>query len=445
MLGKMRVVFIAFCLVLVAGPQAHDAVGRAAGVDSLVGPVAPDEARRTLELPDGLTLDLVASEPHVLDPIAVCFDADARMFVVEMGDYPLGPGEGKKPLGRIKLLEDTDGDGRVDKSSVFADGLSFATGIAAWNDGVLVTCSPEILFFKDTDGDGHADVRRVLFDGLGVGNPQHRANLLAWGLDNWVYVCGARSNATVRWRVDEKAPPVEIRSRDFRIDPRRGIVEPVAGWTQFGMGHDDWGNRFTQSNSDHIRHVVLPGRYLGRNPYSTLTEPMARISDHGQAGQVFQISRPQARFNDFSRVGHFTSCCGITVFRGTGLGPEWRGAVFTGEPVGNLVHCDLLTPDGATFRARRAEEGREFLASTDNWFRPVNFATGPDGSLYVVDMYREHVEHPQWIPLSTQRQINVRAGDDRGRIYRVRRTDAQRRSEERRVGKECRSRWSPEH
>jgi len=225
-----------------------------------VGPLSPKEALKSFTVAPGFRVDLVAAEPDVMDPVAVAFDEDGRIYVAEMADYPLGP-----PSGRIKLLEDTDGDGKIDRVSLFVDKIPYPTGVMPWRGGVLVTAAPDIWFFKDTDGDGKADVREVIFNGFSEGNQQHRVNGLQFGLDNWIYGTNGDSGGNVR-RGSADGPKVSISGRDFRFRPDFSGFEGVAGRGQYSNTFDDWGNRFINDNSNHIRHTVLPLKYLARNP-----------------------------------------------------------------------------------------------------------------------------------------------------------------------------------
>ena len=196
-------------------------------------------------------------------------------------------------------------------------------------------------------------------------------------------------------------------------------MEAIAGFSQFGLAHDDWGNRFPSWNTIPIRHVVLEQQALDRNPYLAETSSVASILDPADGGRIFGISPAQARFNRES-VAYFNASCGPALSGGDLLPGRYHGNAFVCEPLTNLVHRRVLEPSGVTFIARRVEQGREFLASTDPAFRPVNLATGPDGALYVVDMYRELVEHPQFVPESARGDVDFRRWHDRGRIWRVR-------------------------
>jgi len=375
-------------------------------------PLSPKDALKSFTVAPGFRIDLVAAEHDVMDPVAMAFDEDGRIYVAEMADYPLGP-----PSGRIKLLT-LNSDGIVEKSSTFVDKIPYPTGVMPWRGGVLVTAAPDIWFFKDTDGDGKADVKELVFTGFIEGNQQHRVNGLTFGLDNWIYGTNGDSGGNVR-RGDTDGPKVPISGRDYRFKADYSGFEGVAGRGQYSNTFDEWGNRFINDNSNHIRHPVLPLKYLARNPNLAVPAVEEGISDHGPASVVYPTSPLQERPNDQFAAGHFTSACSVTIYKGGAFGSEFQGNAFCCEPVHNLVHRDILAEKGASFTARRAYEKAEFLSSTDNWCRPVNLCCGPDGALYVVDMYRAVIEHPQWIPLEMQKRVDLRAGWDKGRIYRV--------------------------
>jgi len=376
-------------------------------------PLTPKEALRSFTVASGFRLELVACEPEVCDPVAMAFDEDGRLYVAEMADYPLGP-----PSGRIKVLEDTTGRGSFDKATLFVDRIPYPTGVMPWRGGVLVTAAPDIWYFKDTDGDGKADVKELVFTGFHEGNQQHRVNGLTFGLDNWIYGTNGDSGGTIS-RGDTGAPKLSISGRDFRFRPDYSGIEGVAGRGQYSNTFDEWGNRFINDNSNHLRHPILPLPYLARNPDLAVPAVEEGISDHAASSVLYPTSKLQERPNDHFAAGHFTSACSPTVYKGGAFGAAFQGNVFCCEPVHNLVHRDVLVANGASFTAKRGEENAEFLSSSDPWSRPVNLCPGPDGALYVVDMYRAVIEHPQWIPLEMQRRVDLRAGSDKGRLYRV--------------------------
>ena len=400
-------------------------------------PLSPAQALRTFRLSEDFRVELFAAEPQVIDPVEMVFDEDGRIYVAEMLDYPDDPPPGKPARSRIKMLEDTDGDGRIDRGTIFADQVLEVSGLLPWRGGLLATAAPDILWMKDTDGDGRADLRRVLYTGFPKVNPEARITNLRLGIDNWIYAANSGSDGRITSPDRPGSPPILVRGTDFRFRPDRGLAEPASGPTQFGMTFDDWGNRFLTQNTVHLRHAVLPMQYLTRAP---LVDPGAvsqDISDHGRPSvPLFPLTRPQAwreqrtrlrqqrydenKLNKTEQVGgFFTAASGGTVYNGDVFPTEYWGSIFTGDVNGNLVHRDILTPDGVTFSARRAREGVEFLASTDVWFRPCNFANAPDGNLYMIDIYREFIETPESIPEAIKKDMNFYSGDTMGRIYRL--------------------------
>ena len=382
-------------------------------------PLSPRAAIAAFELHDEMQIELVAAEPLIVDPVAFDWGPDGRLWVVEMRDYPNGLDGAGKPGGRVKVLTDDDGDGRYDRATLFLDGVPFPTGVKVWRDGILVTAAPEIFYAQDTDGDGRADLRKTLYRGFGEGNQQHRVNGLRWGLDNWLHVGNGDSGGEIKSLVAGEV--INVSRRDLRIRPDEGLLEPTSGNTQFGRSRDDWGNWFGGNNSNPMWHYVLDDRYLARNRHVAPPDMRHHISVEPGAAPVYPASRTLTRFNDFNKANRFTSACSPIIYRDELLGPAFAGNSFVCEPVHNLVHREVVSTDGATFSSRRAddEQRSEFLASADNWCRPSMVRTGPDGALWVADMYRFVIEHPKWIPKDWQRRLDVRAGDDRGRIYRI--------------------------
>lgn len=413
-----------------------------------IPPKSPEEALKTFRLQHGFQLELVAAEPLVADPIDAAFDEHNRLFVVEMSDYPFLP-EQRAPkyrqqraetFSRIRLLSDTNGDGRMDQSVIFADRLRWAQSVCCSRGGVYVLAPPDLLYLKDTDGDSVADQRTVVCSGFSQGNVQGLANGLRWGRDNAIYFSSglAGGELTIPARQDQAERKITPGRRDLRLDPATSEITFVAGGQQFGHTIDDYGDRFVCSNSNHVVHVMWPLRYLERNPQLTmpgLTRPIAR---EGAAAVVFRTSTAEpwrivrtarrAADPEFVRrlpptelvaTGFFTSATGITVYRGGAYPPGFEGNIFVGDVGGNLVHRKRLTPDGISFLAERTETNCEFLTSTDNWFRPTNFVNAPDGTLYMLDMYRETIEHPASIPDDIKDLCDLESGYDRGRIWRL--------------------------
>ncbi len=412
----------------------------------------PEESLATIQLSPGLKAELVAAEPLIQDPVAFEWDVQGRLWVVQMGGYPNGATDADgKPAsgGEVRVLEDVDNDGKYDKATVFLDGLNFPMGIHRWRNGVIVTDAPTIFYAEDTDGDLKADVRKTLYDGFAEGNQQHRVNGLRYGLDNWLYVANGDSGGEVRvvdkvgdgelfddeskFRMVDRDPfdpvhevtgpgrSVNIRGRDVRIQPDYGLIDTVSGQSQFGRCRDDWGNWFGGNNSRPMWHYTLDDRYIRRNPHAAAGDPRREIFDPPGASRVFPISKTLERFNDHDRANRFTSACSAMIYRDLLLGEEFAGDAFVCEPVHNLVSRRILSEKDGVFTARRSanEKSSEFLASSDSWFRPVMIRTGPDGALWVADMYRFVIEHPEWIPPEWQNKLNLQAGNNMGRIYRI--------------------------
>lgn len=514
-----------------------------AGVEPLAK--SPAASLASIRVAPGYKVELVASEPLVQDPIAFAFGPDGKLWVAEMPDYPLGVDGKGKIGGRVKYLEDLNGDGVYDKATLFLDDLRYPTSVLPWKKGVLIAAAPDIFYAEDTDGDGKADKREVLFSGFREGNQQHRVNHLSFGLDNWIYGANGESGGNVKSMKTGKT--VSISGRDFRFRPDTGEFESVAGGGQFARSRTDGGDWFGNNNSNPLWHYPLEEEYLKRNPFVPPGPGVLRVSVPEVAGAtpVFAISPFQARYNDLHTANHFTSACAAHVYRddlfpapvpaavtetatgewsivligrdpakvikasthmfaagdrisfafeepaGPGadtvktvrvapngtirlplmdalsvagktgeeivtgilkaygampinMGPvlftlklnpplaasEYPLQVFISEPVHNLVHRELVSADGSTFWGRRAstEQASEFLASSDNWFRPTTVETGPDGALYIADMYRQTIEHPEWIPKDAQAKLDLRLGHDMGRIYRVSPVGAKRRA-----------------
>jgi putative membrane-bound dehydrogenase-like protein len=404
---------------------------------------SPEDALKTFSLPYGFTLELVAAEPDVVDPIDAAFDADGRMYVVEMRDYPFLPPQRaskyveRQPdrFGSIRLLTDTDGDGKMDRSSVFADGLRWPQSVICYKNGVFVLAPPTLYFMEDTNGDGVADVKQEVCTGFGTGNVQGLANGLEWGLDQGIYFASGRAGGEVK-QGDQVV--FTVGRNDVRLDPKTRKLKAVSGGEQFGHSFDDWGNRFVCNNSNHLEQVVLPLKYLERNPQLAVSNVVRTIAAEGAAAPVYRTSPPEpwrvvrtarraadpkfrsaAAATELVATGFFTSATGVTVYRGGAYPPEFQGNVFIGDVGGNLVHRKQLKPNGIALQGVRTEQEREFINSVDNWFRPVNFVNAPDGTLYVLDMYWETIEHPASIPEDIKEHLDLESGNDRGRIYRV--------------------------
>ncbi len=364
--------------------------------------------------------ELMAAEPLVASPVAIAFGPDGRLWVAEMYDYPSGSDGNFRPAGRIRVLSASHGDGKYDQSTVFLDNIPFPTGVTVWRNGILVCAAPDILYAEDTHGTGKADVVKKLYSGFGTDNYQARVNSLEYGLDGWVYGSSGLFGGDI---TSFSGTKLSLGSRDFRIKPDMGEIEPATGHTQQGRVRDDWGNWFGCDNTHLAWHYPLADHYIRRNPHAAPPDSAVLLGGDASAPlfpagnlQLFKLSGPP---------GRPTSVCGIGVYRDDLLGKDVTGDLFVCEPVNLLVHRMKLAPKGSTFAGKRVpgEEQSEFLASTDPWLRPVQVRTGPDGCLWVVDMHRYVIEHPRWIPPEDLAKLDMRAGATLGRIFRVRPTD----------------------
>lgn len=385
------------------------------------GRVAAPLASEDYHLHPALEMTLFAREPDVVDPVALTWDEEGSMYVVEMRDYPYGFGPQRKPGGTIRLLKDSDGDGKIDRVTLFASELSFPTSVAPWNGGVLVAAPPEIIFLKDTDGDGKADTREVMFKGFELGVTDSNMNGLRWGLDNRVHGLNGGNGGSIT-SARKAGAAVSIRNLDFSFDPKSGDFTPTYHTSGgFGLVFDDWGRSFVTYNINHMQQRMIPVRYLKRFPGLPPLQALESTSDHGEMARIYPISRPETRVNHPEQSGHFSSAGGMGFIGFAGFPGDLFGSVLVCDVVGNLVHRDVLSSRGPGFIASRSpsEKQSEFFASRDPAFRPVGVELGPDGALYLIDMQRVVIEHPDYIPEPVRQKLDLRAGEDRGRIYRI--------------------------
>ena len=409
-------------------------VGIAMGAEPL-GNLSPADALKAFETEPGFTVTLVAAEPLTIDPVALAFDERGRLFVAEGRDYPVGSPDGR-PLGVIAMLEDTDGDGRMDQRTDFATGIKFPNGVMCWRGGVIVTAAPDVWWLADTNGDERADVKELLLTGFDTNSTsQLRANDPTLGPDGWVYIAGGLRGGKIS---SPKRPGVIVDTEkgDLRFKPDTGEMELTEGKSQFGLAFDDAGNRFACMNRIQSQHAPLAFRYVARNPFLSppgvlqncpeISENTLMTRSTGGAARYYPISDNLTTAD--SHFGTYSAACAVHVYRGDALPEAYRGAAFSCDPTGNLVRGDRLEKAGGTFAARRIHEGTEALRSRDNWFRPVFIADGPDGALYIADMYRKVIEHPEYLPGDVRKHVDFEAGKDKGRIWRLSATSKPQRS-----------------
>jgi putative membrane-bound dehydrogenase-like protein len=391
----------------------------------------------TFSVPAGFRLELVAAEPLVHDPMAMEFDENGIAYVLEIPAYNEHGKPGPRTPGSIARLEDTDGDGRFDRRVTFAGDLKYPTGLFCCAGGLFVGDPPDLLYLRDTDGDGRADEREALFTGFGAALAgETQLNSFRWGLDNRIHICTGHDGGDIRPVNDPAAPVRSVRNRRILLDPRSRTFELTSGGGQHGMCFDDWGRVFVCENSHPIQQIFYDDRYIQRNPLMSALGASLNIGPGTNFAKIVRTSGPDAwrRIRkrllregaaitdtyEFDRIaGVFTSATGITIYRGDTWPEAFRGNAFVGDVANNLVYRARIKPDGLSTTSERADPETGFLASTDNWFRPVQFSQGPDGNLYVIDMYRQLIEGIQWVPPEVVAQMDPTAGNDLGRIYRL--------------------------
>jgi mono/diheme cytochrome c family protein len=376
--------------------------------------LSPADSMKTFFMPPGYHVELVASEPMVEEPILIDWDPDGRLWVIEQRGYmqDLPATNQREPIGRISVLEDTDNDGKMDKKTVFMDGLVLPRALKVLKDGVLIGEPPHLWLARDTNGDLKADTKELVVDTYGqeLGNIEHNANSLTWALDNWMYT--SEHNGY-------------LRLKDGKFE-----YQPTLSRGQWGATQDDAGRIYRNTNEAALFVDLLPARYFMRNPNLVRTRGSYESLTSEEVNRVWPV-RPTRGVNrgyqdgilrPDGRLVHFTSVCAPTVYRGDRLPKELSGNVFLAEPAGNLVSRVIVTDDGTGLRAKKAYESAEFLASTDERFRPVYLSSAPDGTLYIVDAYHGIIQDKGFITEYLRDQILARKLDrpsGHGRIYRV--------------------------
>ncbi|MFT3702271.1 MAG: c-type cytochrome [Agriterribacter sp.] len=399
------------------------------------GGVAASEALSTLQVPEGFTVEMIAAEPLISDPVDMEIDEYGKMYVAEMHGYPLD----KSGSGNIVMLADTDGDGKMDKRTVFKDGLMLPTGILRWKKGILVTDSPNIIYLEDSDNDGKADIVDTVLTGFALTNPQHNLNNPVYGLDNWIYAAHegvvktrdymkefGDEGTAIYYPSDTAAArlPQNAGGRAVRFRPDRKWLEMLTSRCQFGQTFDQWGHWFGCNNSNQGYEEIIANRYFDRNHALLVSDAVQSMSDHLSAAEVFPTTvNPDRQL--LTNVGVMTSACGLTAYMGDAFpAPFNTNITFVAEPVSNLVHVDVLKDSGVSFVASRIFPNKEFFTSTDAWSRPVNMYVGPDGALYILDYYRRVIESPEWMSEEAVAAGGLYDGSDKGRIYRITATGA---------------------
>jgi mono/diheme cytochrome c family protein/glucose/arabinose dehydrogenase len=423
MLHRLRVVAIFTVLALVSlyghqsSPTNRPWPPGVQRVSNESPPLSPEDALKTFYMPPGYHVELVASEPLIQEPVAIEWDTDGRLWAVEMPGFmaDLTGSTENDPIGRVVVLEDTNGDGRMDKRTVFADGLVLVKSVKVLEHGVLVAEPPNIWLMRDTNGDLRADTKELVTNQFGRRgtDPQENANGFVWALDNRMYTAG-QADLYLRFRNGTFEAPKTLRRGEY------GVTEDDAGWI------------YRNTNESALHVDLVPTAYYARNQNLLRTRgSYERMADENPDLNVVWPVRPNPGTNRAYQVGidrpdgtlaRFTSACAPLVYRGDRLPAELYGSVFVAEPAANLVSRIVLDDTGPTLRARKAYEQGEFLASTDERFRPVYFSNAPDGTLYVADMYRGIIEHRISTTEYLRDQIlsrKLQQPTGMGRIYRV--------------------------
>ncbi|MFM7299202.1 MAG: c-type cytochrome, partial [Planctomycetota bacterium] len=363
-----------------------------------------------------LKVELVACEPLVVAPVCAVFDERVDLWVCEMRTYMRdadGTGE-SEPSNAVVVLRDRDGDGRMDERRVFLDSLVLPRAVAPTRGGALVLTPPNLLFARDTDGDGAADDVRVVDSGLqGIASPEHAINGLLYATDGWFWCANAP------WR--------------YRWEGERLVRGRTAGGGQWGISEDRFGRIFLNDNSTPLRADAYPSHFAVRNPALGVAPGMgvsiARGSRPNPTHQTPGVNRGYRGTTLVDgRLNEFTGACGPLVYEGDALPERFRGDAFVCEVTANLVHhFELEQHPGELPQATTAPGGGVLLESEDERFRPVNLSEGPDGALYVVDMYRGVIQHRLFVTSWLRAQMEERGLEeptDRGRIWRITAADA---------------------
>ncbi len=364
---------------------------------------------------EGFALTLVATEPLIKDPVDLEFNELGEALVLEMPGYPF---EDKQ--SRIVMLKDADHNGVYDVQIIFAENLQLASSILPYKDGVLVAAPPYLLLVKDSNHDYKADAVDTIMGGFARENLQHNYNGLTYGLDNWIYAVNGGNSGKPFWWGDTTSR-IDLRGQDFRFNLDSRTLERLGESSGgYGLGMDEWGHLFETHNLNHISHLVFQDRYL-KDIRLMRENSLSNISDHEENGlsRIYPIGEQESRVNHPEQSGYFSGSCGITYYGGGAFGSEYDQTVWVADVVLNLIHVDKIKSSGASLVASRVMEKRDFMASNDRSFRPVNMSVGPDGNLYIVDMYRKVIEHPEWIPDEIEKELDLQSGKDKGRIYRI--------------------------
>jgi putative membrane-bound dehydrogenase-like protein len=378
--------------------------------------LSPEESMKRIQLDGPYEVQLVAAEPLILDPVEATWDEKGRMYVADMRDYPLGPPNPGDPwLSRIQLLTDENGDGRMDKAVTFADNMDNVQGLLPYDGGLIATTRSQILFLKDTDGDNKADLIKPLIRGFNPKHSQLQVSAPRWGPDGCVHFNNGLDAREI-YPADAPTKVVGIPGSNFKWNPKSGEITPTGGKGQYGGAFDDYGHHFYCSNRNPLMFTVMPYEAMLRNPHAGITQVHEDIATPGAETRVYPLQITHTTAD--AHAGTNTACSGLGVYRGH-LMPELKNNVFVPDPTGQLVTRYKVEPNGASLKATRVGDRTEFFRSSDEWSRPVNFTTGPDGTIYICDIYRRWIDHARFFPEEFVKTHDMRQGENHGRIWRV--------------------------
>ncbi len=391
--------------------------------------LSPAESLASIEIEKGFEIKVIAHEPQVIDPVDAVVDDRGRLWVVEMRDYPYPTSD--SPSGCVRILSDEDLDGFFEKSVVFADRLDMPTGIALWKDGAVITVAGQVVWFRDTDDDLKFDTQQVWIEGFSRENEQLRANHPRLGPDGWWYIASGLRGGNVMAGPDFRSPddqPITLGSRDVRFNPTTKQLEAITGPAQFGLCFDSIGNRIFCSNRNPAVMVRFEQEDLVGNPLAGLIPSVVDLIPAGEQSKVYPLVNAWTTSNLHS--GQFTAACGVFYHEfaeeHSNFLPDSSVAktvrLFACEPTGSLVHSTAFRGSLGTLNAfKSANNEKEWLASRDEWFRPVNVSQATDGGILIVDMHRAVIEHPAWVPDELKKRPDERWGNSNGRIFHVKR------------------------
>lgn len=369
----------------------------------------------TYEIADGFRCELVASEPLIFDPVDIEFDENGEAFVLEMPGYPL-----EKKQSQIIHLIDEDKDGIFDKRFLFAENLNMASSILPYKKGFLVASPPYLLHVQDLDNNQKADKTDTLMGGFSKGNLQHNYNGLSFGIDGWIYAANGGNSGEPFWWPNS-TQKILLHGQDFRFNIQKKLIERTgesAGG--FGIAIDEYGRTFATHNMEHVSQLAYNEQYRdGSNLLQN--HNLTNISNHEEAGtsRLYPLGEQESRLNHPEQSGYFSGGCGICYYGGGAFGEKYNNTIWVNDVVLNLVHVDKLSEYGAVQKAVRTINKKEIWTNSDRSSRPVNMTVGPDGAIYLVDMYRKVIEHPEWIPDDLEAKMDLNEGNTKGRIYRI--------------------------